>query len=155
MINRRFRILKNCRRHLRRIKQTLCSIRQAVNDFLLRRICSVDGINKIMESFVSILLDFQNSFLILSCLLSLLIVLIVLILRERKFTYTKQQNNQDSCMNLNFIVSERDKNTTSQIQNFDGIFINDYIIIIRKIVGILKINKYLLNPWNKRFKCFE
>ena len=58
-------------------------------------------------------------------------------------------------MNLNFIVSERDKNTTSQIQNFDGIFINDYIIIIRKIVGILKINKYLLNPWNKRFKCFE
>lgn len=77
MINRRFRILKNCRRHLRRIKQTLCSIRQAVNDFLLRRICSVDGINKIMESFISILLDFQNSFLILSCLLGLLIVLIV------------------------------------------------------------------------------
>ena len=37
-----------------------------------------------MESFISILLDFQNSFLILSCLLGLLIVLIVLILREKQ-----------------------------------------------------------------------
>lgn len=46
-------------------------------------------------------------------------------------------------MNLNFIVSERDKNTTSQIQNFDGIFINDYIIIIEFLHDMAKNGHYV------------